>query len=124
MAAGARVVVEGDKQLALTMRRAADDLTDMRDTHSQVAGKVAVQGRSGAPRVTGLLASSVRGSGAPDAATITAGTVYANPIHWGWSARNIRANPFIADPIRNGQDAIVKRYADEVSRVVHTIHGK
>src|SRR6188508_1995954 len=95
--AGPIVKVEGARQLRATLRKAGDDLGDLQRIHATVSRIVAARAASNAPRVSGALAGSVRGSQAKTRAIVRAGGArvpYAGPIHWGWPRRNIAATLF------------------------------
>jgi hypothetical protein len=45
-------------------------------------------------------------------------------IHWGWPARNISAQPFLADALEQAESSVVDIYGAEASNIVTRIHGK
>lgn len=119
--------VEGARELEATARAAAADLADMSRAHAQASDYVVQVARGMAPVRSGRLANSVRAAHAPTGATITAGgpgVPYAGPIHWGWPARNISAQPFLVDALAQAETSVVGIYGDSVERTVATIHGK
>lgn len=122
----ATVTVRGARELRATMRRADVELTELRDVHAAVAGLVAGAARPAAPRDTGALASTVRGNRAQSRATVSAGfgrIPYAGPVHWGWPARNITAQPWIADTATRTEPTWVQLYRAGVARIVSRIRG-
>lgn len=122
----AGIRVEGAKELRRTLKRAGDDLGDLKSAHAEAAGIVTAASRMRAPKRTGRLAASVRGSGAATTATIRAGrssVPYAGPIHWGWPARNIPANPFIANAAQDTEPVWARRYEAAVEKILHRIKG-
>lgn len=46
---------------------------------------------------------------------------YAGPIHFGWPARNIEAQPFLWEAADDESDRVVSVYEDEVSKIVRKI---
>lgn len=119
--------VEGARELAQTAHAAADSLGDMASAHSKAGAYMAQVARSKAPSVSGRLAGSVRADHSATEVTVTAGgpgVPYAGPIHWGWPARNISAQPFLVDALEATQTSVVSIYGDDVQRTVATIHGK
>lgn len=125
--AGPVVKVEGARQLRATLRRAGQDLEDMKDANAEVANYVASASRSAAPTVSGRLAASVRGNRAAASAVVKAGGAavpYAGPIHWGWPARNIAANEFMAATAANTEPTWVRMYLAAVERIVAKVKGK
>ena len=122
-----QVKVEGARELERTAHAAADSLGDMASAHSKAGAYVAQVARSRAPVVSGRLAGSVRADHSATEVAVTAGgpgVPYAGPIHWGWPARNISAQPFLVDALETTETSVVDIYGDEVERTVRTIHGK
>lgn len=117
------VRVEGARELRATTLRAASELSRM-DTADKRAGAYLAQRAKGlAPRVTGRLAGSIRAGQTRDAATVSAGAVYAGVIHWGWPARNISPHPFLVDALSAGEPTVASIYMGEVTQIVYTIKG-
>jgi hypothetical protein len=119
--------VEGARELEQSAHRAADSLGDLSSAHGSAGDYVAQVARGLAPVVSGRLAASIRAERAATEATVTAGgpTVpYAGPIHWGWAARNISAQPFLVDALSAAETSVVNIYGAEVQTTVATIHGK
>lgn len=122
----AGIRVEGASELRRTLKRAGDDLGDLKSAHGDAAGIVTAASRTRSPKRSGRLAASVRGSGAATTATIRAGRAsvpYAGPIHWGWPARNIPANPFIADAAKATEPLWTREYEQAVEKILHRIKG-
>lgn len=126
MARAAGVRVEGARELRRTLRAAGDELLELKRAH-EAAGRIAVPAsRGAAPVATGRLAGSVRAGVAAASLTIRAGGAavpYAGPIHWGWSKRNIKANPFIVRAVDRRRDAMVAAYEHGVDRILARIRG-
>lgn len=122
----AGIEVEGASRLRKTLKAAGDDLSDMKEAHAAAAQFVAHQAASRAPRVTGTLAGGVRGSGAASVATIRAGGArvpYANPIHWGWPARNIAPQPFITEAAQATEGTWIELYERAADRALDKVKG-
>jgi hypothetical protein len=118
--------VEGAAELRRTLKRAGDDLSDLKAAHAGAAQIVVARGRGKAPRRRGVLAASVRGSGTKTAAVIRAGGArvpYAGPIHWGWPARNIEAQPFLSEAATETEQIWLELYESSVERILHRIKG-
>jgi len=116
--------VRGARNLRRTLRRAGDDLGNLRALHSQVAGVVAREARP--PRRTGALGGSVRPAGTKTAAIVRAGFAsvpYAGPIHWGWPARNITAQPFLSDAATGSEGIWIAIYTVGVERIIGKVEG-
>jgi hypothetical protein len=106
------------------LRAAGDDLSDLRDVHGSVAALVAGVARP--PRRTGRLGSTVRAAGTKTAAIVRAGFAsvpYAGPIHWGWPARAIKAQPFLSDAATSTESTWQAFYFAEIERILDTVKG-
>lgn len=121
------VRVEGAAQLRRTLKGASKDLLkQMAGTHKAVSGLVATQARPAAPRRTGALAASVRPGGTQTKAVVRVGGAavpYAGPIHWGWAARNIPAQPFVARVVDTNEPQIVEAYLARVDDILGQVKG-
>ena len=122
----ARPVVEvlGARQLRATLRRAGQDMSDLKRVHAEV-GRIVVAAAS-APSRTGTLAASIRSGAAATSATVRAGGArvpYAGPIHWGWPARGITAQPFLSDAAQRTEPRWTEVYLTEVNRIIDRVQG-
>jgi hypothetical protein len=123
----ATVEVEGARELRASMKRAGEDLGDLKDAHAEVASYVAVAARSAAPVVSGRLAATIRGNRAAASAVVKAGGAavpYAGPIHWGWAARGIAPNEFLAATAAETEPHWTETYLAAIERIVAKIKGK
>lgn len=122
----AGIQVEGMTTLRRTLRQAGDDLQDLREAHATAARIAATASAALAPRLTGRLASSVRGSGTKTAATLRAGFAsvpYAGPIHWGWPARGITAQPFLSQGAQDSEGRWLPIYEAAVDGAIQKVRG-
>lgn len=123
--------LEGGRNLRRTLREAGSDLTELKDANAQAAGIVAGRAQSWAPVSSGRLAATVRSSGTKTAGIVRAGNnrksasgvPYAGPIHWGWKARNIRANPFMSYSAQATEPTWLKLYDSLVNKALSKIKG-
>ncbi len=124
--------LEGGRNLRRTLREAGSDLTDLKAANAQAASIVAGRAQSWAPVVSGRLAATVRSSGTKTAGIVRAGNnrksasgvPYAAPIHWGWKARNIRANPFMSYSAQSTEPTWLALYESLVNTALSKIKGK
>lgn len=119
--------VEGGKQLRRTLKAAGVSLASLKNVHKAAAALAAAAAARKAPRVTGRLAGNVRAGATQRAGIVRAGGAripYAGPIHWGWSKRNISANPFMVDAAKQTEPQWVQLYADYTEKALETIEGK
>jgi hypothetical protein len=122
----ALVQVDGAKELRRSLKRAGDDLGDLKDANAEVAGMVAGRASSLAPRVSGRLAGSVRGNRAAASAVVKVGGAslpYAGPVHWGWPARHIAANPFAVNAAHDTEPAWTATYLDAIEAIIGKVRG-
>lgn len=127
MPGGPIVRVQGARQLRATLRKAGDDLTEMQRIHATVSRFVAARAAGYAPRVTGALAGSVRGSQAKTRAIVRAGGArvpYAGVIHWGWPRRNIAATYFASRAATDTEPTWLRYYMQRVDQIIATVKGK
>lgn len=121
------VAVEGGRQLRSALRKAGDDLSDLKTAHKDAAQIAAHASADLAPEASGRLKRTIRASGTKTAGIIRAGTArvpYAPPIHWGWPARHITAQPFLSDGARDSEGRWVRVYEDYVDRALDQVKGK
>lgn len=125
--AGAPILeVRGARRLRRDLKRAGDDLEELKATHARVAAIVAATATSTAPRRSGRLAATVRPAGTKTQAVIRAGYArvpYANPIHWGWPRRGIRANPWLSEAAQTTEPAWYRAYALHVDQLLNRVEG-
>jgi len=118
--------VEGGPELRRTLRRAGDDLTDLKEAHARAAQIVTPAAQAGAPHRTGRLAATVRGAGQKTAALIRAGYAsvpYAGVIEWGWPARSIVAQAFIGTAARATETTWREAYLAQVQDILDRVKG-
>lgn len=121
------VRVEGARELRRTLRKAGHDLNDLKDAHQAAGSIVLNDARPRTPRgFTGRLQASQRQARAATFAEVRAGNArvpYAGPVHWGWPARNIAAQPWLADSAKRTEPQWTAAYEAAVNRVLDTIQG-
>lgn len=106
------------------MKEAGLDLGELKEAHLSAARMVVAA--THAPRRSGRLAGTVRGSGTKTAAVVRAGrssVPYAGPIHWGWRARHIRPNPFLTRAAQETEPAWTEVYLAQVESILGQIRG-
>lgn len=111
------VTVEGGREAARALDRAAVELDDLDSTAGpSAAASVLVAAQWGAPRRTGLLASSgYVDEGDPVA--VVFGARYAPPVHYGVPSRNMAAQPFLTEAARRHETTVETIYAREVDKI-------
>lgn len=122
----AQVVVDGLRPLRRALRALALDVDDLKAANQAVSTLVANAAAARAPRRSGRLAASVRGSRALSRATVRAGGAalpYAGPVHYGWPAHGIEPNPFVVDAAQDTETVWLAAYEIEIARAVDRIGG-
>lgn len=124
MAQGPTVEVKGAAQLSASLAAAGADLADMQRAATAVGSMVASAAQGLAPKRTGALAASVRPvTAVANVIDITADITYSGPIHWGWPAHNIAAQPFIEQAIESTEAQTVAIYAEEADDILSKVEG-
>ena len=124
--AGPVVRVVGARRLVRTMKAAGVELDDLTAVHRSV-GEVALDAvRPEVPVRSGRLRGDLRQSAAKRRTSLMvgrAGVPYALPIHWGWAARNIEANPFVTRGLARHEAEIVGEFESGVEAILDTVEG-
>ena len=121
------VQVDGAKRLRRELKRAGVDLADLRKPNMEAARIVSTASQPRAPRRTGALAGSTRPGASRTSGTIRAGGArvpYANVIHWGWPAHNIKANPWLAETAAATEPVWVDAYWQMLDDVLDNLAGR
>lgn len=121
MGRGTVVEVEGGRELRAALKGVAGGLADLKATHAKISATVTPVAKRGVPHRSGKLAGSIRGTGTASAAIVRAGGAavpYGGPIHWGWPARNIGAQPFLTDAGKATEPVWVAIYESDVQRLI------
>lgn len=124
--AGPLVEVRGARELRSSLRKAGKDLTEMKAAHAAVASVVARVAAARAPKRSGRLSATTRAAGTTTAAVVRAGfksVPYAGLIHWGWPARNIKAQPFLSDAATGSEGAWLPIYEGAVEEALAQVKG-
>lgn len=119
--AAPRVEVVGLRELIKAMRAAGVDLDELKVASSRAAATVASAASARAPRRSGRMASRVKGNNARRKATVAVNTVYAGPVHYGWPARHITAQPFVIDAAQATEPTWLPAYEAEIEVILDKI---
>lgn len=123
---GPVVRVDGARRLARTLREFGEGLDDLKDANAAVSALIADRSKAAAPRRSGALADSIRGSRQAARAVVAVGGAkvpYAGPIHWGWPVRGIAANRFVWDTAQATQDEWLGTYERDIQRLADQVEG-
>lgn len=92
------VRVDGLRELVRDLEKAGVEVADLKDAFGSIAARAANLAAGFAPRRSGKLAASIRGTKAKNYAAVSAGSArvpYAAPVNYGWLKRNIAASEFM-----------------------------
>lgn len=120
------IQIEGLAALVRSLQRAGVDLSELKDATRAAGEIVAREAEARAPRRSGALAGSVRAMRQVRRARIQAGTSrvpYAGPIHWGWPARHIGAQPFVSDAAQATEPQWTAQYVKDVEAALAKVKG-
>lgn len=120
------VRVEGLGQLARTLKAAGKSLDDLKEANQSASRIVLDEARTRAPRRTGALANSGRVNNAAKKANVMFGGArvpYANPIHWGWPARHIKAQPFVTTAAEDTRPEWLAEYEKNIQQLLDDVKG-
>ena len=126
MAERAGIKVHGTKELRRTLKQAGDNLKDLKTVNRGVGEYIARGSRGSAPRRSGALAASARASSAVSKVQVLVGRAsvpYAGPIHWGWAARNISPNPWVANTAIGTQGTWLPMYERGIQKELDKVRG-
>jgi hypothetical protein len=116
--------VQGARELRGALKRAGLSLADLKAANAKVAAMVAGLSRPRAPRRSGRLASTGRGNTAVSKATVlygNAAVVYGGPLHWGWPAHPIAANPWVSETAQDSESQWLPVIAGALDDLVNRI---
>lgn len=117
------VTVTGTAELASTLRRAARDLGDMTQANMAAAKVFVAVAQARAPRLTGALAAATQPAAEKDAAGFVNALPYFGPIHYGWPARNIEAQPYVDEAVEETEDQWLEVYNRAVAEIIGQLRG-
>lgn len=126
----AAIQIEGGAKLRRAFREAEAGMEDLKDLHKRLADDVAGTAKTKVPVRTGRLQRSIRGSGTKTAARVRAGNnrksgatavPYAPAIHFGWSRRGIKPQPFLYEALDDRRQEVIDAYNDEVRSLIRRV---
>jgi hypothetical protein len=122
----ADVRIEGMARFRSTLRKAGHDLSDLKAANQRASAIVAQWASVTAPRRSGMLGSSVRPTTRVSGARVLGGSAsvpYAGPIHWGWPARHIGAQPFMSRAAQSTESIWRGFYEQDLRDIIGQIQG-
>lgn len=113
--------IEGLNAVIRDLQAIGLEVDDLKDAFSEIARFGAIEAARFAPKLTGRLASDVRGNRAKSKAVITAGRAsvpYAGPINYGWAARGIEASGFMQKADESVQPYALRRLEADINEAI------
>ena len=118
------VGIKGLYRLRTTLKKAGADMADMKAANQAVERTVQKRGAEIAPRgKTGKLAGSLKTPKLQARARVSSNLIYAGVIHWGWPARNIRAQPFLEQAAQQTQSQWLGDYEKSLQQIANSVQG-
>ena len=117
----AEVTITGVKEVEASLAKVVKDLENNLDLNKELSSTLSKKASVMAPRLTGALASSVKGNPSAEKAQILAGSAtvpYAGVQEYGWEARNIKAQPYLRPAVYNNMGYIVEKYNDSIEKII------
>ena len=124
MAGKGSVKVDGARRLRRDLKKAGDDLSDLKAVHASVASYVAQVAAARTPRRTGRLSSTVRGNRAASKAVVMAGRAsvpYAIYVHWGTVSQS--RQPWVSEAAVDSEPRWTAVYSDGIQRITDRVRG-
>lgn len=127
MALNETIKIEGLAKLQRELKKAGEDVQDLKDAGNRAALIVLAEAKRTAPVRTGTLKKTLRKSVTKTRVGILGGrglvVPYAQPIHWGWPSRGIRDNPWISRAAVMTQNQWLPGYVQEIDRATSKVRG-
>lgn len=126
---GDQLRIDGGRKLRSTLKRAGADMKELSKLNKRAAGIVAARAKATAPvgpAKGGHIRPTVRAGATQRAGVVRVGTKakpYGGPTHWGWPARNIKANPWVTEAAAATEPAFVEVYFDGLKTLLGKIEG-
>ena len=121
MAEAITVQVQGLNETLRALKKLGDDMEDLKDANADISSTVARAASALAPRLTGNLASSIKGNRAAKRVQIKAGGArvpYAGVIEYGWQSRGIRPQPYLRKAAYENQSYVIDKYEENIKQVI------
>jgi len=114
------VSVKGLREVTRSFKQYEGAVDDLKTANAAISSKVAQSAVATTPKLTGRLASTVKGNRAVQRVQIKAGGArvpYAGVIEYGWPARNIEAQPFLRRAAWTNKDYVIQQYSSNLESI-------
>lgn len=123
------IKIEGGAKLRSTLRKAGLNMKDLTAVNRAAANVVLPAAKSMAPvgdPKNGHIKTTVRIGATQRAGVVRAGNKtrpYGGVIHWGWPARNIKAQPWIAEAAKSTEGKWLDLYWERLNKTIDSVKG-
>jgi phage gpG-like protein len=115
------ITITGVKEVIDTLNKLGKDLESNEELNKELSSTLSQKASAMAPRLTGALASSVKGNPSAEKAQILAGSAavpYAGVQEYGWPEKNIQAQPYLRPAVHNNMGYIIEKYNDSIQKAI------
>lgn len=119
----ADVEIRGLERFRSTMRRAVDELGDMKAGSTAAGVVISREGSSRAPRRTGRLASSIVAEQSQGRARISSALAYAGVIHYGNPHHGIEPRHFLTGAAAATESQWLEGYEHDAQSILDRVRG-
>jgi hypothetical protein len=119
--AEANITISGVEQVKDTLDKLGKDLESNTELNKELSSSLSQKASAMAPRLTGALASSVKGNPSAEKAQILAGSAavpYAGVQEYGWPEKNINAQPYLRPAVHNNMGYIIEKYNESIQKAI------
>jgi hypothetical protein len=119
--AEANITISGVEQVKDTLDKLGKDLESNTELNKELSSTLSQKASAMAPRLTGALASSVKGNPSAEKAQILAGSAavpYAGVQEYGWPEKNINAQPYLRPAVHNNMGYIIEKYNESIQKAI------
>ena len=119
--ASSDIGIVGLRETIKSLEQLGTDVSELKQAMQRIGNIVVVEAQARAPKVSGALASSIKGNKAKGQVTIKAGSAkvpYAGVQHYGWPARNIKATKFITGAAASKREEVIQAISDELDNLI------
>lgn len=117
----AGVTVTGIDELITKLNRLSNDVANNPSLNREIGQTLAQKASAIAPRLTGALASSIKGEGSATAASVIAGSSsvpYAGVIEYGWPQKGREAKPYLQPAVNNNMNYVIEKYENSINSAI------
>ena len=121
MAEAVSISITGEAEVKSALRQVEKDIKNRLDLNKELSTELSRKASAMAPKLTGALASSVKGNPSADKAQIVAGNdkvVYAGVQEYGWPEHNIQAQPYLRPAVYDNLIYIEQKYNNYIKSVI------